>query len=103
MWRQVVICTFAVLRFTSGTGLSQTIDPHAVFVERCSRCHTQHAGQFTRKALSMKAGGAIVGRKTNGPLKSFLTGHSGNPSREEISALMDMFAIQLQSGGLYEK
>ena len=103
MWRQLVICTFAVFLLSPGTGLSQTIDPHAVFEERCSRCHTQHAGQFTRKTLTMKADGEIVGRKTDEPIKSFLAGHSGNPSREEISALLDMFAVQIQSGGLFEK
>jgi len=51
---------------------AQTIDPHAVFEERCNRCHVPHAGQFARKVLTMLPGGMIAIEKTNKPIEAFL-------------------------------
>lgn len=103
MLRTVLFSALAFLVLGFGIARSQTIDPHAVFENRCSRCHTQHAGVFTRKSLTLSPDGQITGRKTQQRIEAFLTGHSGNPSPAEIAALMDMFAIQLRSGGIFEQ
>jgi len=82
---------------------AQTIDPHAVFEERCSRCHVPHAGQFARKVLTMLPGGLIAIEKTSKPIEVFLANHSGSPSPAQIAALIDMFTMQLNSGGLFRR
>ncbi|MHA1164225.1 MAG: hypothetical protein ACTSP0_01395 [Alphaproteobacteria bacterium] len=94
-------CAFFIL--APAICVAQTTDPHAVFEERCSRCHTPHAGQFARKALTILPGGQITGRKTNEPIQTFLADHSGHPSPAQIAALIDMFTMQLNSGGLFER
>lgn len=103
MRRCLVQITCAFFFLAPAIGAAQTIDPHAVFEERCSRCHVPHGGQFARKALTILPGGQITGRNTNQPVESFLINHSGHPSPAQIAALMDMFAMQLRSGGLFER
>ncbi len=99
----LVLFAYAFLSLAPTIGAAQNIDPHSVFEERCSRCHAPHAGQFARNALTMLPGGQIAIEKTNEPIESFLADHSGQLSPAQIVALTDMFAMQLNSGGLFER
>lgn len=103
MWRLPFSLLLALLFALPGLGNAQTIDPHAVFEQRCSRCHTEHGGAFARKTLVLNAEDKVVGKKTNQPLAAFLPGHPGGATASEIDALLDMFAMQLRSGGLYAR
>ena len=102
MWRLILLASFsAVVAMAPGVGLGQTIDPHAIFEERCSRCHSEHSAGFARKSLALTREGTVVGTATGKPVARFLEHHPGNPSATEIAALVDMFSRQIRSGGLF--
>lgn len=103
MWRYLLFSLIAFLLLAPNMGMAQVIDPHEVYEERCARCHFPHAGKFARKSLVLQPDRQITGRKVKQPLDAFLNGHSGKPSPAEITALIDMFTIQLNSDGLFEK
>ncbi len=103
MWLRLIFFVLALNLVASRTALAQTIDPHAVFEERCSRCHTEHGGEFSRKALIVQPNGHIIGRKTGTPVSELLQTHSGAPTQKQIAALIEMFTIQLKSDGLYKE
>ncbi len=102
MWLRLVLSFFLISSVAPEHTHAQTIDPHAVYEGRCSHCHAEHSGDFSRKALIAQPNGQIIGRKTGVPVGEFLARHSGNPSQKEIAALIEMFALQLKSGGLYK-
>lgn len=103
MRRLPALAVFAGLVFAQGTGLGQSIDPHAVFEARCSRCHTGHAADLARKSLSLAPDGTAVSKASGGSVARLLDGHPGNPSAAEIAALVDMFTRQIRSGGLFRR
>ena len=103
MWRPIALAVFVNLVLVHGAGLSQGVDPHTVFEERCSRCHTEHAVDFTRKSLSIAPDGNVVGTATGEPVARFLGSHFGQPSAIEIAALVDMFTRQISRDGLFRR
>ncbi|MDA7948623.1 MAG: hypothetical protein MPJ78_14245 [Hyphomicrobiaceae bacterium] len=86
-----------------GAALAQIIDPHTVYETRCARCHAEHSGDFSRKSMIAQPDGLLVGRQTGTPMTEFLASHRGAPTQAEIAALIDMFARQLRTGGLYKR
>jgi len=99
----LVLFAYAILSLAPAFSADQAIDPHAVFEERCSRCHAPHAGQFALKVLTMLPGGLIAIEKSSKPIEAFLADHSGSPSPAQIAALIDMFTMQLNNGGLFQR
>ncbi|MDH3580935.1 MAG: hypothetical protein OEM91_09965, partial [Hyphomicrobiales bacterium] len=99
----LVLALFVNFVLAQSAGLGQSIDPHAVFEERCSRCHTEHGADFARKSLSIAADGTVVSKASREPVARLLDGHAGDPSPAEIAALIDMFARQLGSAGLFRR
>lgn len=85
------------------TLLAGVIDPHTVFEERCSRCHIEHAGAYTRTALTLREDGNLYGNKTGRRLPDFLANPPGSALPNEIAALLDLFAMQSRSGGVYDR
>ena len=79
---------------------SQPIDPHALFEEKCGRCH-EHAGTFARKSLTVE-NGEVVGLRSGKAALKTLTSHFGKLSDAEAELIVDMFRRQIESGGLYE-
>ena len=102
MWRRLLISAFVATSALSGSAFAQVVDPHAVYEERCARCHAEHSGDFSRKTMIAGPDGELVGRETGKPVRGFLAHHRGNPSQGEIAALMEMFTLQLKTGGLYK-
>ena len=82
-------------------GQAQPVDPHALFEERCGRCH-DHAGPFARDHLELR-NGVVMGRTSRLPVPSYLPTHFGKPSTAEIDLLVEMFRLQLVRGGLYRE
>ena len=60
------------------------------------------AATFARKSMIKQDGGQIVGRKTGAVMTEFLARHRGRLSQPEIAALVELFALQLRTGGLYK-
>lgn len=76
-------------------------DPHALFEQRCGRCHG-HAGPFARQALGLE-GGELVARKSGQPVAVFLKGHMGGLDAAGIAALVETFEHQLRWDGVYQR
>ncbi len=102
MWRRFLLSVFAATAALSGGAPAQVIDPHAVYEDRCARCHAEHSGDFSRKTMIARPDGELVGRETGEPVRGFLAHHRGSPSQGEIAALVEMFTLQLRTGGLYK-
>lgn len=75
------------------------IDFHTVFEERCLSCHG-HAGPFVRERLTLEDG--TLYRSNGQPLAPFLEHHAGGLSAKELRLFLDVFAAQIESGGLYK-
>lgn len=76
----------------------QPPDFHAIFEERCLRCHG-HAGPFVMDRLSL-VDDVLVGPDGR-PVESFLRTHFGGLDPETMRFFLDMFKIQVRSGGLF--
>lgn len=82
---------------------AQSIDPHALYESRCTRCHEPHASDFARAHL-MKDGGAVVGTETGQELSSLLDGHRRtNLTTAEIGALVDHFGAMMETGWIFQE
>ncbi len=82
---------------------TQALDPHAIYEQRCSRCHKPHAGPFARDKLTQR-NGKLVSVKTGRDISRLLQNHYGTRlTQKESDAVVEMFSLQLQSGGLYRK
>jgi cytochrome c5 len=103
MRRLPVLFVLAVLVPLPGAVPAQTLDPHAMFEDRCARCHGGHAGDLARESLILSPEGKPTGRRTGKPVEEFLVRHAGGFSPQEIAALTDMFAMQLRSAGVYKR
>ena len=79
---------------------AQPIDPHALFEEKCGRCH-EHAGTFAREKLTV-TNGEVVGRRSGKPVLKTLASHFGKLSEAEAGLIVDMFRRQILSDGLYK-
>ena len=102
MWLRLALSIIAINCILNGDALAQVVDPHAVYEDRCARCHAEHSGDFSRKSMITQPDGRVVGRKTGAVITEFLARHRGTPSQAEIAALVEMFALQLRTGGLYK-
>ena len=80
--------------------LAQPVDPHKLFETRCGRCHG-HAGDFARKTFVIEEGELVI-QESRRRLLDFLPGHYGDLSRNEVSALLEAFQQQVETGGLYQ-
>lgn len=101
MWRQLVLPALICLSMAVGGAKAQNIDPHDLFEARCSRCHEEHGGSFARNALAVLKDGVLVGKQHSEPLESYLASHFGRPTPAEIAVLINMFNIQVRTGGVY--
>lgn len=81
---------------------AQTIDPHALYEQRCSGCHLPHAGDFARDTLE-RAGNTIVVRGTGKELRSFLARGHGKLSPAEIDVMVDHLTFIVDAGALFRK
>lgn len=96
--RLLVVLAFLLPLLLPVAGQAQ--DLHELFEERCGRCHG-HAGPFARESLVIVEG-QVVGRASRQEVGSFLQGHYGRLTENEILGLLDLFRFQIASSGLYE-
>lgn len=82
---------------------AQSVDPHALYESRCTRCHEPHASEFARAQLKTE-GDIVIGTETGEELSALLDGHRGtNLTTVEIRALVDHFAAMMTTGWIYQK
>ncbi len=79
---------------------AQTIDPHALYEQRCSGCHAPHASDFARDTLERR-GDTIVLRHTGKDLRPLLARGHGKLSPPEIDLMAAHFAFILEAGALF--
>lgn len=97
--RSLVAIVLLVCAAASSPGATAA-DLHQLFEERCGRCHG-HAGDFARESLVLDDG-TVLGRKTGQDVRRFLPRHFGKLTAHEIALLHDTFALQIESGGLFQ-
>ncbi len=78
---------------------SEIVDPHALFEDKCGRCHG-HAGAFALKKLTIEKG-EVVGRRSGKPVLKTLASHFGRLTDTEARRVVDMFRRQIEANGLY--
>ena len=100
MLRRFVLIFVAVAALPA-TALSQGVDPHAIYEDRCAGCHAPHSRDLVVEMLELR--GADLFTKGRGqPLDAFLQGHRRTGlSPVEIDALLTHFSAILQSGGIF--
>lgn len=82
--------------------VAATVDPHALYEARCYSCHTEHAADFARLRLTIKADKLTVAR-TGKDLGSILKSHHRvklDPS--ELAALSQLFRNGIAWGGVFQ-
>lgn len=94
-WLVILLATIAPL------AVAEPIDPHALFENRCGRCH-DHAGDLARETLLIEKG-ELVSKKSGQRLLDFLPDHFGKLAAEEVSVLSETFRQQILTDGLYQK
>ena len=57
----LVLC--AVIAATSTATVAESLDPHAVYEQRCAACHLPHARELAESALDRRDGKVVL--KTN--------------------------------------
>lgn len=101
--RLAAICVLlAILVAGNQPTLARNIDPHGLYEQRCSGCHSAHAGQFVHDKLE-RLDEEIVGRGTGRELRSFLTAGHGNLAPPEIDAMVAHLAAILERGALFRE
>lgn len=101
--RLAAVCALlAILSAGNRPTLAQDIDPHGLYEQRCSGCHSAHAGQFVHDKLE-RLDEEIVGRETGRELRSFLTAGHGNLAPSEIDAMVAHLAAILGRGALFRE
>lgn len=100
LWLPVMLALAAAGAFS---GAAQTIDPHALYEQKCARCHTPHARELVQRKLTQEGMGLAAAR-SGLPLNEFLSDHAGtNLTPAEIAALTAHFSAMMQSGWLFEQ
>ncbi|NRG17254.1 hypothetical protein HPQ64_06110 [Rhizobiales bacterium] len=100
MLRAIIFISMAVA-LSSSPALSQGIDPHALYEERCAGCHAPHAPDLANESLELR-GAQLVAKGRDKPLDAFLQSHRRTElSTDELDVLVTHFSTILRSGGLY--
>ena len=95
--------TFLISALFAAPLAAQSADPpdvHLLFEEKCMACHG-HAGAFARENLKLEGGQILTAGGL--PVDRFLISHRGGLALDAIELFVEMFRLQLESGGLYRK
>ena len=80
--------------------LAQSADPHELYEQRCSACHTEHAGAFVQESI-LREGDRLVGRDSGLDLRAFLARGHGKLSAAEVETMMTHLGSILEAGALF--
>jgi hypothetical protein len=102
-WRCLPFGLFVLqVLFLSPPTMAQSLigDPHALFEDRCGRCHG-HAGAFALEKLTIE-NDEVVGQRSGKVVLKTLASHFGRLTDVEARQVVDMFRRQIEAGGLYQ-
>jgi hypothetical protein len=91
--------TTAMLASLTFAGAARAEDPHALFEDRCGRCHG-HAGPFVAEAVVLQDSQAVTKADAE-PLADFLRGHRGRLTTGEVTALTAHMTRIAERSGLF--
>ena len=78
-----------------------TLDPHAVYEQRCISCHNEHGADFARQKLRLAKDRLQVAR-TGNDLEALLKRHHGVAlATGEWPALASLLRLGLSTGGVF--
>lgn len=84
------------------TAAEAPTDAHALYEQRCSKCHFEHGADLARQKMTSKAG-AISITRTGKPIDSVLNRHHGvTLTAPELAALKGLFEIGIDTGGIFQ-
>lgn len=79
------------------------IDPHALYEQRCSKCHTEHGADLARQKLQ-SVDGAVRVKRTGKAIEALLSKHQGvTLTTDETSALAGLFDLGIRSKGVFQR
>ncbi len=79
------------------------VDPHALYEQRCSKCHTEHGADLARQKLQF-VDGAIRIKRTGKAIEAVLGKHHGvTLTTDETTALAGLFELGIKSKGVFQR
>lgn len=99
----VVVLALIVLVAVRLHSAAAASDPHALYEQKCARCHAPHAGALAQKSVK-RVDGVAVGAKSGLPLTRLLASHMGVAlGPEDIATLAAHFDQMLTTGFLFQE
>ena len=100
--RDFVLTCLLILALVAGgkAAFAQAGDPHALYEQRCGKCHSPHAGEFAAESLERRDD-KIVGRDSGRELRAFLARGHGRLAPPEVDAMVAHLTEILAAGGLF--
>ncbi len=96
-----LILVFIVM-LTASVAQAQTVDPHAVYEQKCTRCHEDHARAFADQHLIVVEG-RVIGKQRSRDLENFLINGHGKLDPSEVRPLVAHLKSVIGAGGLYQQ
>lgn len=90
----------SALMTISPVAVAQSADPHDLYEQRCSSCHTDHAGAFVQESI-LREEGKLVGRDSGLDVRAFLSRGHGKLSAAEVEVMMTHLTSILDAGALF--
>jgi len=91
-----------IIMLTAGIAQSDPVDPHAVYEQKCTRCHEDHARAFADQHLLVK-GDRVIGKRRSRDLAKFLNNGHGKLNPTEVAPLVAHFKSVIGANGLYKQ
>lgn len=103
-FRRLAAFSLLLVFLTAGgrAALAQAGDPHALYEQRCAKCHSPHAGEFVADSLE-QVDGKVVGRDSGRELRALLTRGHGRLASSEVDAMVAHLTSILAAGGLFRE
>lgn len=89
------------LLVSSATGVvGQEVDPHRIYENSCSGCHSPHSGDFVWDELNV-SDGVLVGARSGRAVEIYLRSGHGGVTPDKAEVLLAHFRIIRDSGGIF--
>jgi len=96
-----ILVLVALVLFAAGNAAADSIDPHQVYEQKCTRCHEDHARTFADTHLVVEDG-RVVGLNRGRDLETFLDKGHGNLDPAEVIPLVAHLKSVTGAAGLYK-
>lgn len=90
-----------ILIAVASAAAADSIDPHRVYEQKCTRCHEDHARAFADTHLLLRDD-RVIGLKRGRDLETFLDKGHGNLDQVEVIPLVEHLKSVTGAAGLYQ-